>query len=101
MIGLDPLEPDRLVVHTPKGPEIAFPRHQRIDVEIDEGNGTRPKNPGHERRLARSPPAREKERTASLFFHPSKVFEKPGGRFVSVGKENAHDDALVERTTSL
>ena len=54
--------------------------------------------PGDERRLARSQTAREKECTASLRFHPSKVFEKPRGRFVAVGRGKVHSHALQEWT---
>lgn len=96
-----PRKPQHPGVLPPKGPEVAFPRHQRINEEINEGNGARPEGLGHERRLARPPPAREKERTAAFLFHARKVFEKPGGRFVAVDKGKAHGGTLKERMTSL
>lgn len=108
MIGLDPLESERLVVHPPEGAEIPFLRHQGIDVEIDEADGALSESAGDERGLAGPPPPREKERTASFRFHTRKVVEKPRGRFVSVGKGMVHDrsrfqgkDALIMSEESI
>lgn len=70
-------------------------------MEIDEA-GALSESVDDERGLARSPSAREKERTATFRFYPREVVEKPRGRFVSVGEGKAHDrsrsqgkDALI------
>lgn len=101
MIGLDPLESERLVVHPPESAEIPFLRHQGIDVEIDEADGALSESAGDERGLAGPPPPREKERTASFRFHTRKVVEKPRGRFVSVGKGKAHDRSRYQGKDAL